>query len=184
MHYYFPCSYLPICADKIELALVCDSEREAAKALGFTKVKWDNWSGQEPQPQTLEKNWGRLTEDEQAAARKLGFTQLIWDTQQPDVLAKFWSALTDSEKKAAGMLGFTELSWDNKSGQEIQPDAYNKMWSQLTEEEQFGLDHLGFHQTSWDNSPLALPQTFSKRWGDLTKCGENPFVPHPLPLLR
>lgn len=51
---------------------VCDSERDAAKALGFTKVSWDNWSGEEPQPASLEKRWDELTDEEREGAKKTG----------------------------------------------------------------------------------------------------------------
>ena len=174
---------IPPHADNIALELVCDSERDAAKALGFTKLSWDNWSGVEPQPASLEKRWDEFTDREREGAINLGWTQMIWDTQQPDVFEKFWSELTDVERKSAQTLGYTQVTWDNASGQEIQPESNNKMWAALSENEQFALEALGFHQTSWDNTPLPLPATYNKRWGELTMCGEIPLVSQPL-LLR
>ena len=81
----------PVCA-------VCNSEREAAKFLGYTAKSWDNLSGKEVQPPADDKWWVHLTENEQAAAAVLGWTEKSWDfwetEPQPASANKSWAELT------------------------------------------------------------------------------------------
>ena len=142
--------------------------------LGFTSVTWDNLSGTEQQPATIDKAWIDLTDDEKAAAMILGFTRLVWDTPVPAAAEKYWASLSEFERAAAEALGFTELSWDNKSGKEIQPPSTRKSWSEMTGKELAALLFLGFDQSNWDNWLTGgLPESLSKPWNQLSSCGED-----------
>ena len=57
----------------------CQSEQEAAKALGYTQITWDNLSGNENEPSIVDKYWSEMTAQEKAALTVLGFTAKIWD---------------------------------------------------------------------------------------------------------
>ena len=77
----------------------CDSEQAAAKVLGFTRVSWDNESGNEPQPITFRKSWALMKHRERQAAKLLGYTKLSWDNdsgeeEQPPSSRKYWKSLT------------------------------------------------------------------------------------------
>ena len=66
--------------------------------LGYTKVSWDNESGQARQPLTSFKSWAQLTANEKAGAALLGYTQASWDNvsgseAQPASASKSWDEL-------------------------------------------------------------------------------------------
>ena len=70
----------------------------ALRALGFTQASWDNLSGQEKQPSSVEKYWDELTDKEKAAATVLGYTATTWDNEsgsepQPASADKSWNEL-------------------------------------------------------------------------------------------
>ena len=76
----------------------CKSEQAAAGVLGFTQVSWDDLSGQELQPSSVDKYWTNLTDSERAAAVVLGYTQTTWDNEsgsepQPASADKQWFQL-------------------------------------------------------------------------------------------
>ena len=172
------------CIDATELSLECYSEQDAAKVLGFTQSTWDNLSGKEPQPFSLDKVWDELTNEERAGAEALGYIGLVWDTQPPRAARVSWSELSVTEQTAVKVLGYTELSWDNLSGIEVQPESGVKSWSEMTVQELTALEILGYTDTNWDNWPLPLPESAMKVWKDLsTDCGEIPPLTHP-PLRR
>ena len=69
------------------------------RVLGYTRLSWDNFSGEEVQPLTSLKSWAMLTKNEKAAAKLLGYTKRSWDNtsgfeQQPASYSKFWDDLT------------------------------------------------------------------------------------------
>ena len=107
-----PLGCFAACADDIQLASGCNSEQDAARVLGFTSVTWDNLSGSEQQPTTIEKSWVDLTDDERAAAMVLGFTRPVWDTLVAALL----------------LLGLDQPNWDNGG----LPESLSKPWSQLS----------------------------------------------------
>ena len=66
--------------------------------LGYTKLSWDDESGQERQPLTKFKSWAQLTANEKAGAVLLGYTQSSWDNvsgseTQPASADKHWDEL-------------------------------------------------------------------------------------------
>ena len=67
--------------------------------LGYTKLSWDNESGNVKQPASATKYWNQLSVNEEAAAGVLGYTKKSWDNQsggetQPDSFYKSWHQLT------------------------------------------------------------------------------------------
>ena len=77
----------------------CNSEQAAAEALGYTQVSWDNLSGKEKQPSSIDKHWSELTDKEKAAAVVLGYSATSWDDEsgsepQPASADKHWAELT------------------------------------------------------------------------------------------
>ena len=77
----------------------CNSEQAAAKSLGYTQITWDDASGQENEPSSVDKAWNKLTTEEKSAAVDLGFTGKTWDNEsgkekQPASENKHWSDLT------------------------------------------------------------------------------------------
>ena len=75
---------------------VCDSEQAGAVALGYTKLSWDDETGQERQPLASFKSWAQLTTNERAGAVLLGYTQASWDNVfegQPASAFKSWDQL-------------------------------------------------------------------------------------------
>ena len=71
--------------------------------LGFTQISWDNESGNEKHPDSIFKEWEKLTDEEKAAAADLGFTERDW-----------------------------ERRWDDDQGSEPLPDSFYKPWAELT----------------------------------------------------
>ena len=70
----------------------------AARALGYTPVSWDDVSGKEVQPSSSKASWNGLTHDQRVAAVRLGFTGTTWDNKsgkekQPAPMGKFWAEL-------------------------------------------------------------------------------------------
>ena len=66
--------------------------------LGYTKLSWDDESGQERKPLTSFKSWAQLTANEKAGAALLGYTQSSWDNvsgseTQPASADKSWDEL-------------------------------------------------------------------------------------------
>ena len=66
--------------------------------LGYTRVSWDNESGEEQQPLASLQYWAALTDEEKAAGALLGYTATSWDNlsgsaPQPAVLDKSWTQL-------------------------------------------------------------------------------------------
>ena len=78
--------------------LGCKNEQKAAAALGYTQLIWDNVSGKEKQPASVDKRWAKLTDSEKAAAVVLGYTEKIWDKggtkDQPASAGKYWAELS------------------------------------------------------------------------------------------
>ena len=70
------------------------SQQQAATMLGYTRVSWDNKSGNEAQPTSASKKWNELTTQERSAATVLGYTQVTWITISQTKLS--WSMLTVS----------------------------------------------------------------------------------------
>ena len=72
--------------------------------LGYTRISWDDGSGQEQQPASADKYWANLTHSERAAAAILGYTETTWDAdpdtteQQPASFYKHWDELTSCGK--------------------------------------------------------------------------------------
>ena len=103
-----PVPHTCICSPISTLVLMsaCDSEQDAAAALGYTQVTWDNLSGREQKPWSFIKSWAALGATEKAAAVLLGYTQTSWDDElgtvpRPASAFKRWSELTkcgDGEK--------------------------------------------------------------------------------------
>ena len=74
----------------------CDSEQAGAVALGYTKLSWDDETGQARQPLASFKSWAQLTANERAGAVLLGYTQASWDNvfeSQPATAFKSWDEL-------------------------------------------------------------------------------------------
>ena len=169
--------------DNIELIPDCYSERDAAMALGFDELAWDNWSNKEEQPASLSKTWDELTSEEEKAATFLGYTKLMWDSQLPPAIQKYWADLTDAEMIAATALGYNEVNWDNMSGEEEQPPNSTKPWALMSDEQLTALEVLGYTETSFGQTYIELPDLMDLPWHDLTTCGEIPPLTHP-PLRR
>ena len=96
-----PIEVLPLCSDCAGddvLPQDCRTEEEAAKVLGYTQLSWDNISGEEKQPLSMDKYWDELTELEQVAAFELGYTPKMWDKGKklPPAMEKHWAELTTS----------------------------------------------------------------------------------------
>ena len=163
----------PAHANDTSLTSGCYSEQKAAIVLGFTEVTWDNWSGSEPQPATLDIPWENLTDDEKAAATYLGFGQRSWDTREPRAAKLAWANLKIMQQLAAKKLGYTETSWDNVSGDEVQPDMAKMTWVELNDQQRGALIALGYRQINWDNWPDPQPESFSKEYAELSSCGED-----------
>ena len=77
----------------------CESEQEAAKALGYTQVSWDDVSGKEKQPSHTDKSWLQMTAQEKAALTVLGYIAKTWDDvsgkeTQPASASKTWDKLS------------------------------------------------------------------------------------------
>ena len=60
---------------------VCDSEQDAARVLGYSKLAWDDKSGQALQPWSSIKRWTFLTDTEKEAAMLLGYNERSWDNK-------------------------------------------------------------------------------------------------------
>jgi len=76
----------------------CESEHAGAVTLGYTKLSWDDESGQERKPLASFKSWAQLTANEKAGAVLLGYTQSSWDNisgseTQPASAHKSWDEL-------------------------------------------------------------------------------------------
>ena len=101
----------------MRLLSVCDSEHDAAAALGYTQVSWENLSGQEQQPYSSFKSWSLLRDDQKAAAAVLEYNQTNWDNKsgmepQPTSVLKSWAELTvcdDGEDSLSQPLGLSYL---------------------------------------------------------------------------
>ena len=76
----------------------CNTEQEAARILGYTQVSWDNKSGKEKQPDSMEKYWDELADTEKQAATVLGYNANMWDKGKklPPAMKKHWADLTSS----------------------------------------------------------------------------------------
>ena len=77
----------------------CESERNAARALGYNQASWDNLSGREQQPWSFIKRWSSLTAIEKEALAIMGYNATTWDNDsgnepQPDAYSKDWADLT------------------------------------------------------------------------------------------
>ena len=77
----------------------CNREQKAARVLGYIQVTWDNVSGNERQPASINKYWAELTDKERAAAVVLGYNEKVWDNEsglelQPVSTNKHWVKLT------------------------------------------------------------------------------------------
>ena len=75
-----------------------NDEQTAAKTLGYTQVTWDDASGQETEPSSVDKYWDELTTEEKSGAVDLGFTAKTWDNEsgkekQPASEYKTWAEL-------------------------------------------------------------------------------------------
>ena len=85
----------------------CESENVGAVTLGYTKLSWDNESGQERKPLASFKSWAQLTANEKAGALLLGYTQSTWDDVSgsetpPASTDKSWDELTVCDEGTAG----------------------------------------------------------------------------------
>ena len=151
--------------------------------LGHTQTSWDNYSGNERQPASEDKDWSELTDSEKAAALVLGYDQGMWDglekAPQPPTADMAWSELMDRERAAAATLGYNQITWDNESGSEQQPPVEDKDWADLTVEELKAATILGYDYKSWDG---PHPATFYKFWPDLTSCGKHSPIPYLSPV--
>ena len=74
------------------------------------------------------------------------------------------------------VLGFDQVTWDN-FGQEAPPQSFNNYWNELTDNEKAAAVLLGYNERSWNNDTGDEPQplSHSKKWVDLTACGENEY---------
>ena len=152
----------------------CDSEQDAARALGFTQRSWDNESGRERQPASEDKAWLQLTQRERRAATRLGYNQRLWDwlepAQQPASAGKGWSELSNLERRGAMGLGYNQRNWDNESGSERQPSTGDLDWDYLTSNQQNAARELGYSRRSWDG---PRPDSVYRAWSELSSCGEK-----------
>ena len=84
------------CVDLDVLPEDCNTEQEAARILGYTRVSWNNRSGKEQQPASAEKDWDALAHKEKLAAIVLGYTRKMWDKgkKQPPAADKRWAELS------------------------------------------------------------------------------------------
>ena len=76
----------------------CESEHAGAVTLGYTKVSWNDESGQAHKPLAAFKSWAQFTANEKAGAVLLGYTQASWDNvsgsePQPASASKSWDEL-------------------------------------------------------------------------------------------
>ena len=143
----------------------CDSERDAASTLGYTRKSWDNLSDEEKQPASTFKTWTALTDKERSALVVLGYTRARWDARSPDSASKYWGQLTDVQKEAAVTFGYNQKSWDNDSGEEKQPRSATVAWDKLKTKKKVALKVLGFTRASWDS---RKPPSYYAYWKDLT----------------
>ena len=77
------------------------------------------------------------------------------------------------EQEAAKAFGYDQQLWD--SGK-IAKSA-NAWWRDLTAQLQQAAKDLGWNEKSWDKGKPE-PASNSKKWAQLTTCGENPSLPH------
>jgi len=95
----------------------CDSEHAGAVTLGYTKLSWDDESGQERKPLASFKSWSQLTANEKAGAALLGYTQSSWDNvsgseMQPASWSKSWDELTVCDGVPVAVnTATTEILW-------------------------------------------------------------------------
>ena len=85
----------------------CESENAGAVTLGYTKLSWDDESGQERQPWASFKSWAQLTANEKAGALLLNYTQSSWDDvsgseTQPASTDKSWDELAVCDEGTDG----------------------------------------------------------------------------------
>ena len=85
----------------------CESEHAGAVTLGYTKLSWDDESGQERQPWASFKSWAQLTANEKAGALLLNYTQSSWNNvsgseTQPASADKSWDELTVCDEGTDG----------------------------------------------------------------------------------
>jgi len=89
-------SHYHICT--LTVLSACESEHAGAVTLGYTKLSWDDESGQERTPLASFKSWAQLTANEKAGAALLGYTQSSWGDDsgsetQPASADKSWDEL-------------------------------------------------------------------------------------------
>ena len=96
--------------------------------LGYTKLSWDDESGQERKPLASFKSWAQLTANEKAGAALLGYTQSSWDNvsgseTQPASTDKSWDELAvcdegtdDSRCVRTGATHILHVLWFIRSG--------------------------------------------------------------------
>ena len=92
----------------------CESEHAGAVTLGYTKLSWDDESGQERKPLASFKSWAQLTANEKAGAALLGYTQSSWDNvsgseTQPASADKSWDELLSCGEGTHG-IWFSKMS--------------------------------------------------------------------------
>ena len=56
-----------------------EDEKEAALAFGYTEASWDNKSGREAQPNSINRPWDELTMKKRNALKALGLTRASWN---------------------------------------------------------------------------------------------------------
>ena len=64
--------------------------------MGYTQVSWDNKSGKEEQPSSMEKDWDELAYREKLAAIVLGYNRKMWNRGKklPPAMEKHWAELS------------------------------------------------------------------------------------------
>ena len=160
----------------IQFASGCESERDAARALGYDYYSWDVPYAE--QPDFTEKKWVEMTDEEKAALVILDYSERTWDRREPRSSFKLWGDLTDEETEAAEVLGYRATKWNDKAGNAKSPEYASRVWSNFTYEEQAALGVLGFTEVLWDDGTSGRPRSSFKPWAELTICGEDISVAH------
>ena len=143
--------------------------------MGFTESSWDNDSGEVSQPESVAKDWAKLTEKERAAAVDLGYTALSWERTPGwkgpwPSHAHSWSKLTFAHRNALIVLGYNKTSYDDFTAP--QPPADTKLWAQLTAKEFKAAKSLGYNALMWDS---AMPIANFKKWRQMSEQEKQPF---------
>ena len=131
--------------------LLADSERSAARILGYTESLWNRGDA----IGLFAQDWFELDPSYRRAAMALGYNRDLWLVEpRLGYKKRYWMLLRQDERRAARELGYEAATWEGGG----ETEACSRPWDALVADELSAALLLGYSSQSWGEEHEAVEE--------------------------